>query len=108
MILLLVLDEARERPHYVAPPQELEEQKRELEAFLYQRVYRHEDLVAVRKVAQEQLRRLFDELTSHPDKMPRRYAARVETYGVRLAVSDYLAGMTDQHFQQQFAEIVGK
>jgi len=98
---------ARQLPMRIGAPREIEEQKHELETFLYERVYRHEKLVAVRRDAQEKLKQMFAYFLRYPEQMPPRYAKRVTACGPRSAVADYLAGMTDRHFLDQFSEILG-
>jgi dGTPase len=98
---------ARRSPLRIGPAAALAEQKRELERFLYDRVYRHPRLVAVRRQAQERLKRMFAGFVARPDLMPPRYQGRAAAVGLPRAVGDYLAGMTDrfcdQQFQQHFA-----
>jgi dGTPase len=72
-------------------------QKRELERFLFERVYRHPLLVETRREAQEKLRRMFRFYCQRDDSLPAKYRQRSESVGVPRAVADYLAGMTD-HF----------
>jgi dGTPase len=52
---------------------EIAEQKFGLQRFLYERVYRHEQLMTVRKVAQENLREMLKLYTEAPEKMPLRF-----------------------------------
>ena len=77
------------------------EEKRALETFLYHRVYRHEQVVAGRHRAQQQLLEAFEILRTHPEQLPFKFQERMQTTGIRRAVADYLAGMTDQFFSQQ-------
>ena len=72
------------------------DRKRELERFLFQRVYRSERVLAVRVPAQQQLTRLFEWYCGHPDEMPPGFRSRAEEYGVRRSVADYIGGMTDR------------
>ena len=77
------------------------EEKRALETFLYHRVYRHEQVVAGRHQAQQQLLEAFDILTTSPERLPIKFQDRMQTTGIRRAAADYLAGMTDQFFSRQ-------
>ena len=70
--------------------------KRELERFLFQRVYRSERVLAVRVPAQRKLTRLFEWYCVHPEDMPPGFRGRAERFGVRRSVADYIAGMTDR------------
>lgn len=84
---------------------ELAEQKRELERFLYQRVYRHERIIKVREHAQERLKTIFDGLVAHPSLLPERYRRRAQDVGLERAVGDYLAGMTDRFCDAQYEKV---
>jgi dGTPase len=94
--------EARRSDYRIQPTRELAEQKEELEAFLYQRVYRHAQLVAVRRRAQEQLREMFLGYCRRPALLPAKFRSRGESIGIARAVGDYLAGMTDRYCEQQY------
>lgn len=78
--------------------------KLELERFLYQRVYRHPNLIRVREVAQRQLRVMFDGLVAKPALLPDKFRRRLEQVGVARAVGDYLAGMTDRYCEQVYEQ----
>jgi len=73
--------------------------KRQLEKFLFQRVYRSPRVLAVRVPAQERLTRLFDWYCGHPDDLPAGFRQRAESFGVRRSVADYIAGMTDRFLE---------
>lgn len=86
----------------------LQQQKQELEAFLYQRVYRHPQVVAERLQAQRQLRVLFQHLVDRPASLPALFQTRADQVGRRQAVADYVAGMTDRYCLQQYRRLVGE
>nr|WP_044183082.1 dNTP triphosphohydrolase [Pirellula staleyi] len=99
--------EARRLGLLIAPSQELSEKKKELEKFLYERVYRHPKLVVVRSLAQQRLRAMFHGYLERVDLLPERFRVRAEQVGLPRSIGDYLAGMTDrfcdQTFHQSFA-----
>src|SRR5439155_23715389 len=101
----LSAEEIRRSAVRITAARELSEQKRELEAFLYQRVYRHPRLIEVRAEAQGRLKRLFEQLCNAPERMPSQFQARAGKVGVHRAVGDYLAGMTDRYCDQQYEEL---
>ena len=70
--------------------------KRELERFLFARVYRSDRVLAVREPAQARLERLFDWYCGHPAALPTRFRDRAADFGIRRSVADYVAGMTDR------------
>lgn len=81
---------------------ELTEQKKELEQFLYNRVYRHPQLMAVRKKAQNRLKKLFDQLVKNPHLMPPRFQNRIGTIGLERTTGEFIAGMTDHYCEHFF------
>ena len=83
----------------VAPAPDVAGGKRELERFLFTRVYRCERVLAVRVPAQQRLRQLFDWYVARPDELPRGFRGRAELFGVRRSVADYIAGMTDRYLE---------
>lgn len=95
-------EEARRSGYRMAASPELAEQKTELEAFLYERVYRHSRLVEVRHRAQEQLRAMFLGYCRRPALLPPKFRLRAEMVGIARTVGEYLAGMTDRYCVQQY------
>ncbi|MDP6448026.1 MAG: dNTP triphosphohydrolase [Pirellulaceae bacterium] len=75
---------------------ELQREKEQLERFLYDRVYRHDELIEMRGEAQKRLGDLFQHFLAKPDQLPPRYRQRIDEVGAARAVGDYLAGMTDR------------
>jgi dGTPase len=73
--------------------------KRELERFLFDRVYRSGRVLEVRVPAQRKLTQLFEWYAAHPDALPTGYRQRAATYGLRRSVADYIAGMTDRFLE---------
>jgi len=74
--------------------------KRELERFLFARVYRSERVLAVREPAQARLSRVFHWYCTHPDEMPAGFRRRADEFGVPRSVGDYIAGMTDRYLER--------
>lgn len=90
----------------VGPDEVLAKKKVNLEQFLYEHVYRHEELLKVRRRAQQQLTQLFETLVSHPDQLPELSQRRADVVGLPRAVADHLAGMTDRFCRQQYDVLV--
>lgn len=90
----------------VAPSQDIGQQKKELERFLHQHVYRHPNVLAHRERAQQFLRQMFDYFVGNPGKLPKSFVARAEQMGVRRSVGDYVAGMTDRYLEREYARLV--
>ena len=81
--------------------------RRQLEEFLFHRVYRHPDVIRQRQTAMEQVERLFQYLTTQPHQLPGRFVQRCESQGVRQAVGEYVACMTDRYCSAQYARLTG-
>lgn len=92
----------------IRPNDELFQKKTELERFLYQRVYRHPQVVTGRTIAQAQLREMFRGYTAHPELMPQSFRDRAATIGLERSVGDYIAGMTDRFAQHEFQRLFAK
>lgn len=103
--------EAMEGDFRIQPGPEVAEQKLELEKFLYERVYRHSQLVDVRQKAQDRLRRMYEGYCKHPEFIPSHHRCRIEKTGVPRTAGEYIAGMTDKFcedtFNQHFARNSG-
>ena len=81
--------------------------KDELEGFLYQRVYRHPELVALRDDAQRRIGEMVDRFAVDPCEMPDFFGRRAGIVGALTASIEYVAGMTDRYFDQIHAQMFG-
>ena len=86
---------------------EFAEQKVELETFLYDRVYRHPQVLAMRATAQQKLAEMFACLAADPQRLPEGFRGRLASDGVLRTVGDYLAGMTDRYALWQYDRLCG-
>ncbi len=73
--------------------------KRQLERFLFERVYRSDRVLEMRVPAQQKLTELFEWYAARPDELPAGYRHRAATYGVGRSAADYIAGMTDRYLE---------
>jgi dGTPase len=87
---------------------ELGEQKANLERFLFDAVYRHPDVLARRRPAQQALREMFDAFAKEPGELPVKFRRLAERHGTARAVCDYLAGMTDRFALEEHARLVDR
>jgi dGTPase len=101
----LTASEVQRSPVRIRGSRELAEQKRELERFLYDQVYRHPRLIEVRCEAQARLKAMFQHYLQHPDLLPAWYQQRATAVGLERSVGDYLAGMTDRFCDHQFRKL---
>ena len=81
---------------------EIRQQKEELEKFLYERVYRHPQLVEIRNRAQARVKQMFATYCRRPDLFPQKYQTRAEQIGTPKMAVEYIAGMTDKFFEETF------
>ena len=81
---------------------EIEQQKEELERFLYQRVYRHPKLIKIRNLAQHRVQQMFATYCDNPDLFPKKYQDRAQQIGTPRMAVEYIAGMTDKFFEDTF------
>ena len=86
---------------------ELATGKQELERFLFQQVYRSDQVMEVRQRAQGELRQLFHWYCENFGEMPPRYRQRVDSLGLRRSVADYIAGMTDRFLNRDVRRRLG-
>ena len=83
----------------IAHDAELAAGKRQLERFLFDRVYRSDRVLEMRVPAQQKLTELFEWYAARPDELPAGYRHRAATFGVRRSAADYIAGMTDRYLE---------
>ena len=89
--------DVRQHPgRLVEPSSPIRTKKAELEKFLYNRVYRHPNVLAERAVAEQAIRDLFGRYSAHPQELPAKFQARIAVDGIARSVCDYIASMTDR------------
>ncbi len=98
--------EARRSSFRIRVSPEVARRKADLEQFLYERVYRHPELVRVRTAAQLRLVTLFQKLAADPQRLPPHFQPRIAQVGIERCVGDYLAGMTDRYFDRQYEALM--
>lgn len=73
--------------------------EREVKSFLFSRVYRHEDVLAVRRLVAVVVRDLFSKFMQDPNTMPAPWSMgldAIDETDLARRVCDYIAGMTDR------------
>jgi dGTPase len=88
--------DVRKSPVMIVASADVQQKKALLEHFLFDHVYRHSDVLAQRRPAQQALADMFRTLVAAPDKLPLKFRRLAERDGVPRAIGDYLAGMTDR------------
>ena len=97
--------EAMSSDFLVEHADKMSEQKRELEKFLYEKVYRHPQLITIRTMAQNRLRQMFTAFCENPELFPAKYQVRADLIGAPRMAVEYLAGMTDRFCEQTFIQL---
>ena len=87
--------------HLVAFSDEIAEMKRELERFLYERVYSHHRVIKMAQKAERFVKDLFCAYVEEPKQLPPRWRKWADEVGLKRAVADYIAGMTDRFAQEE-------
>jgi len=77
----------------------------ELDALLFEGVYRHEQVVSMDEQAERIVREVFQAYVRRPSLMPGRFAERVDREGATGVSTDYVAGMTDRFCRDEHARL---
>jgi len=91
----------------VAPSDQAAASKLQMEHFLFERVYRHPELLTRRVEAGGVLEELFRTLVDEPQLLPAKFQELVESDGLRRAVADYVSGMTDRFAWEEHRRLCG-
>jgi len=98
-------EEATSSDFLIGPSPELSAQKAELEAFLHERVYRHPQLVQVREEAQNRIQAMYQAFLNNPDKLSPKHQERGNIVGLRRAIVEFIAGMTDHYCEKLYRDL---
>lgn len=88
--------------------EEVDRQRRELKAFLMEKLYRHHRVVRMMAKAQRVIEQLFAVYVEQPQTLPPHILARCERGGEEFhrVVADYIAGMTDRFALQEHRKLL--
>jgi len=78
---------------------------KELEEFLFARVYRHYRVVRMSEKAKRFVREMFNAYLESPEQLVPQYQRRAERDGIHRVVCDYIAGMTDRFAMDEYARL---
>lgn len=98
-------DEVQQAPRLLVPPPELADQKTQLQAFLFARVYRHPRVLEQRDITTQELGALFDHYRDHAEQLPTLYQEIAEQSGVPRAAADYVASHTDRSAREAYRQL---
>ena len=90
---------------FIAPSPDIAEQKREMEQFLMEHVYRHPNVMVCRRRVADWIETIFDYYTSQPDRLPERYGAVIQHEGACRAAADYVADQTDRAIRSELLKL---
>ncbi len=85
-------------PHnVVGHSEETEALNRELKDFLFEAMYKHFRIVRMAEKAERVITQIFESYVAEPAQLPPSVQLAAEERGLRRAVTDYIAGMTDRY-----------
>ncbi|MCZ4282637.1 deoxyguanosinetriphosphate triphosphohydrolase [Kiloniella laminariae] len=82
--------------------------EKELRAFLFGRMYRHEKVKEMRERVKQVVRNLFSHYSEHPEGLPDYWRLEAGTKLTKRSarlIADYIAGMTDRYAFEQHRQI---
>lgn len=82
------------------------DERRELEQFLFENVYRHPQLIEVRARAARRIEQMFELLRQNPQMLPERFQNRVTRLGAARVAGEYLAGLTDRSCDELTTQLI--
>jgi dGTPase len=83
----------------------MERRKGELQAFLFQNLYRHNRVLIMAEKARRFITDLFRAYVANPAQLPPRFREWAREAGAERAVADYIAGMTDRFCQDEYRKL---
>jgi dGTPase len=101
------VDDVRHFPERLASfSPEVEQERREAKAFLYEALYNCKALQPEKNKAEKIVTETFDFLVAHPEALPPSYQEKVAHQKLVRVVCDYIAGMTDHYVQDVWKKLV--
>ena len=89
----------------IHPSSALAAKKRELEAFLFDKVYRHPTVVAEREEAGRALHAMYRGYLQRPDLLPTKFQQLARQESLARSIGDYIGGMTDRYALQEYERL---
>lgn len=111
------LHEVRSVPVLVQFSTDLKAQSKALKSFLFEKLYRHEQVMQTMALAKQVVGELFDTYLQAPHEIPESRALQVEqssgtadleSVSPQRRVADYIAGMTDRFAMREHERLTGK
>jgi dGTPase len=85
---------------------EVEAERKQAKAFLYENLYFSEALTAEKIDAELIVGGLFGHFMAHPESLPPAYQDKAAIDSLARVVCDYIAGMTDNFIQQNYERLM--
>lgn len=99
------VEQVRNAPPLLLPANDLASKKRELQAFLFSRVYRHPDVLKQRESNTTELGQLFDHYMHHADQLPAFFQQIATEESLPRAVADYVSSHTDRSAREAYQKL---
>ncbi|MBN2267667.1 MAG: hypothetical protein JW725_05025, partial [Candidatus Babeliaceae bacterium] len=77
----------------------------ELRSFLYEELYKHPKVQDMSDRAHTMINALFMIYETHPDYMPTYFQHKMQQWGKRRVICDYIAGMTDRYASKEYERL---
>ncbi|MGR3319071.1 MAG: deoxyguanosinetriphosphate triphosphohydrolase [Candidatus Anammoxibacter sp.] len=84
---------------------ELANQKKELQEFLLEYVYKHYRVIRMADKAKRFIEELFTSFIKNPRQLPPEFLKDFDKIGLYQSVCDYIAGMTDRYVQDEYKKL---
>jgi dGTPase len=98
------LEQVRHSAPLVRFSDDMHRSSSELKRFLFQHLYRHDQVMRMTDLARQVVSELFQAYNSDPNQMRAEFAQRIDT---QRAISDYIAGMTDRFAHREHERLTG-
>jgi dGTPase len=98
-------DATAQEGNVVSFGEELSARKDELEDFLYSALYRDYRVMRVTYAARRFIEGIFGAYEADPRQLPPQYQQWAEEVGLKQAICDYVAGMTDRYAQDTYTQL---
>jgi dGTPase len=87
---------------------DVEEQRRQAKAYLYESLYYSPALDSEKQEGERVIRELFEFWMAKPDSLPQSYQEKAGQDPLPRVICDYIAGMTDNYIYQQYERYCGR
>jgi dGTPase len=79
--------------------------KKPLRELLMKKLYHHYRVIRMSAKAKRFIQELFKVYMDKPQALPQQVQKRIQTFGTRRAICDYIAGMTDRYALDEYKKL---